>query len=208
MTTTLTGYVGGTVVPSITVRGEAGTVLDPTTVTAVVTDPAGTPTTWTYAGAQHETDGSWPAAAVARTGTGKYALLLPLTLAGRWVVAWATTGPVTATAQPVQASAVYAALPTLADVSAYLGDHSASDADVQAALDAETAAQAARCRIPANYPDDLAEALKRRVARNLALKLLPLAVLQGDTETGSTVLPGNDPEVRRLEAPHRKLVVG
>jgi hypothetical protein len=61
---------------------------------------------------------------------------------------------------------------------------------------------------PVAYPADLAEAVCRRVARNLALRGIPLAVLQGDGETGSTVLPKNDPEVRRLEAPHRRLPIG
>ena len=58
------------------------------------------------------------------------------------------------------------------------------------------------------YPKDLRQALLRRVQRNLALRALPLAVLQGDAEAGSTILPGKDLEVRRLEGPFRRLLVG
>jgi hypothetical protein len=82
------------------------------------------------------------------------------------------------------------------------------DDEITEALDAEAAAQRSVCRVPAAYPADLREALLRRVARNLALRRLPLMVLRGDAEAGDTVLPGRDPEVRRLEAPHRKLRMG
>ncbi|GIF71905.1 hypothetical protein [Asanoa siamensis] len=99
--------------------------------------------------------------------------------------------------------------PTATDCAAYLGETSWTEEEIQGALDAELAAQAKVCRVPVDMPADLAEAVKRRVARNLALRPLPLAVLQGDAQGGSdTVLPGRDPEVRRLEAPHRKLVIG
>jgi hypothetical protein len=98
-------------------------------------------------------------------------------------------------------------MPALGDVKGYLGDTSTNDEVLQDALDAETAAQMGVCTLPAVYPLDLREALLRRVARNLALRGIPLAVLQGDAETGNLTLPGRDPEVRRLEAPHRKVVV-
>lgn len=55
-------------------------------------------------------------------------------------------------------------------------------------------------------PSDLAEALKRRVARNLAMRSLPLGV-QSD-ELGATRVGSVDPEVRRLEGPYRRLAVG
>lgn len=101
------------------------------------------------------------------------------------------------------------AVPTLEDVTAYLGDTSYSQDEIASALAAETAAQAAMCRIPVAYPADLGEALKRRVARNLALRGVPLSVVGGDTLDGGNVyVPGRDPEIRRLEAPHRRLVVG
>jgi hypothetical protein len=94
------------------------------------------------------------------------------------------------------------------------------DAEVTSALAAEVAAQrrVVRARafgvdpvpgLPSTpYPADLSEALKRRVARNLALRGVPLAVLQSDSEAGPAILPGRDPEVRRLEAPYKKLIVG
>lgn len=80
-------------------------------------------------------------------------------------------------------------------------------------LAAEVELQAKVCRIPApgvppadTFPAPLRTALFRRVARALALKGIPLAVLQGDAEQGNTVLPSNDPEVRRQERPYRKEV--
>lgn len=99
-------------------------------------------------------------------------------------------------------------IPDLAAVKEYLGDSSWTDAEISAALDAETASQAANCRIPATYPVDLGEALKRRVARNLAVRGVPLSVQQGDIETTPTYVPRTDPEIRRFEAPYRRLVVG
>lgn len=61
---------------------------------------------------------------------------------------------------------------------------------------------------PVAYPVDLAEAVCRRVARNLALRNIPLAVLQSDAEGGPTTTPGKDPEIRRLEGPYRRLPSG
>lgn len=91
----------------------------------------------------------------------------------------------------------------------YLGETSWSDDDVQGALDAELAAQRRMCRVPATYPADMREAALRRVARNLAMRRLPLAVLRGDGEGGdANVLPGQDPEIRRLERPYRRVKVG
>ena len=56
------------------------------------------------------------------------------------------------------------------------------------------------------WPDDLAEALFRRVHRNLAMRNLPLAI-QSDGDGGIRI-GGNDPEIRRLEAPYRRAVLG
>lgn len=138
--------------------------------------------------------------------------LLVYDSAGWWILSWTVTG----TGAGVHHDRVYVtpaplpALPNLTVVKVYLGQFAASwtDETIQDALDAETAAQRARCRIPATYPADLGQALKRRVQRNLAMRQQPLAVLLGDAEAGSTILPGRDPEVRRLEAPHRRMVVG
>lgn len=92
---------------------------------------------------------------------------------------------------------------------------------IEAALDAETVAQAARCRIPQvldvdgityvdDYPADLVEALYRRVAHNLALRGLPLGVSPTITDgaVAATRVGGLDAEVGRLEAPYRKVVFG
>jgi hypothetical protein len=80
--------------------------------------------------------------------------------------------------------------------------------EIQGAIDAETEAQARICRLPDPVPADLTEALKRRVVCNLARRKLPLGMAQGDADRGPMPLPGRDAEVRRLEAPHRRLVVG
>ena len=100
---------------------------------------------------------------------------------------------------------------TAADVRAYLGpDVSWDDSAIQDALAAETAAQAAVCRIPDPCPADLVEALLRRVAHNLAVRALPLGVQASIAEgaIATNYVGGTDAEVRRLEAPHRKRVVG
>lgn len=116
----------------------------------------------------------------------------------------------------VSAIVTASGMPTLVDLVGdrtttygYLGATSWTNAEVTDALTAEASNQRARCDIPADYPPDLAQALKRRVARNLAMRVLPLAVLRGDSDGGdSTLLPSRDPEVRRLEGPYPKLTVG
>lgn len=89
----------------------------------------------------------------------------------------------------------------------YLGEDSHTDEEIQDALDAEAAAQRGVCRIPAEYGADLREALLRRVQRNLAMRGQPGVVVPGDDDRPSFV-PTNDPEVRRLERAHRRLVMG
>lgn len=106
--------------------------------------------------------------------------------------------------------AVYAyapgTVPTLNEVVDYLGGRNV--AGVDGAYRAELGAQRDKCGERAEYPDQLREALYRRVSRNLAMRQLPLAMSGGDAEAGPALIPGNDPEVRRLEAPWRRLVVG
>lgn len=107
------------------------------------------------------------------------------------------------------------AVPDAGACKAYAGQASASwtDAQVNSALAAERRAQARVCRVPAavdgQWPagyDDLAEALMRRVQRNLAMRNVPLGVLPD--EAGG-VRPGSrDPEIRRLEGPFRKVRIG
>lgn len=105
------------------------------------------------------------------------------------------------------------AIPDLAAVKTYLGgETSASDAEITSALAAETALQAAMCRIPAapeDYPVPLGEALCRRVARNLYMRRIPSGLETINTEAGGMgVRISTDPEIKRMEAPYRRLVVG
>jgi hypothetical protein len=91
---------------------------------------------------------------------------------------------------------------------AYLLDTSATDAEILDALGAERAAQVARCRVEP-YTPDLLQALKRRVARNLAARRVPVATFTAfDGGQTSQRVPQHDAEIRRLEAPHRKRPVG
>jgi hypothetical protein len=105
------------------------------------------------------------------------------------------------------------AAPTLAEILVYLGNEVSADDDaVGAALAAEKASQAKRCRVPADdadWPADLAEALMRRVHRNLVLRGLPLGLATNVTDVAVSVTRvGLDVEVARLEAPYRKTPVG
>ena len=140
--------------------------------------------------------------------TGLYRVTYTPMQPGRWVFAWQTTDPDTADAVAVWVVAV-GAMPTVADVVDYLGGDADqwTEEELSDALAAEMAAQRRWCDVGAEYPDDLRQALLRRVARNLAMRSLPLAVLQGDAEVGPVRLPGQDAEVRRLEAPHRRMPV-
>ena len=149
---------------------------------------------------------------VERLGLGDYRAAYTVAAPGRHVAEAATVDYGAAFfAAYAAGSTTEMGMPSVDDVATYLRESAASWAteDLQDALDAEAAAQRSVCRVKAVYPADLREALLRRVARNLALRGLPLAVLRGDAEAGdTTILPGRDPEVRRLEAPHRKLVFG
>lgn len=59
------------------------------------------------------------------------------------------------------------------------------------------------------YPADLLEALLRRVQRLLEMRSKPLGYQDTATEFGvSATRVGPDPEIRRLEEPWRKLVIG
>lgn len=111
--------------------------------------------------------------------------------------------------------------PDIEAVQAYLESiemTSWAEEDVQDALDSETAAQARVVRFPADpeegaalpYPADLADALKRRVARNLSLRPLPLGLQNSITEGAAlaTKVGGLEAEIRGKEATHRKLVSG
>jgi hypothetical protein len=185
--------VGGLWEVAVTVRDADGE-LSAIVPDLVVTPPSGT-----------------PAAPVAMTqlAAGVYRTLVSIDAGGRWIgrVDGDTAGVADLTAwasSPVAGTG----MPNLTAVKDYLRNTSFTDPEIQDALDAEAQAQRDVCRIPANYPTSLRQALLRRVMRNLAMRPLPLAVLTGDAEGGDTVLPGRDPEVRRFEGPYRKVVVG
>lgn len=140
---------------------------------------------------------------------GVYLAQYTIAAAGRHVAAVATslhgTASFVADANAVTAAA---SMPNLAEVKVYLGANSATDDQITDALNTEAQAQRDICAVPAAYPASLRQALKRRVARNLSMQRIPLAVLQGDADGGSsTILPGSDPEVRRLEKPYLRLLV-
>lgn len=195
--TPATGDVGDTWRAWLRVTDNDGVWSAADTVTVSVTLPAGTAATGT---------------ATTDTTVGLYLLEYDLTAAGRH------TFVVTATsaefgddviAFTVDSRQTSGSVPTLGDLLVYLGDdNSHSGQEVQDALDAETQAQARRCRIPADYPADLSEALKRRVARNLAARSVPVASFTSfEGGATSTRVPMSDPEITRLEAPFRRLVV-
>lgn len=105
------------------------------------------------------------------------------------------------------------AAPTLNEVKSYIGNEGSwTDEEIGAALQAEKAAQAARCRVPeddAAWPADLAEALCRRAHRNLVMRGLPLGLSTSMSEATVAVTKISfDADIVRLEAPHRRLVVG
>lgn len=144
--------------------------------------------------------------------TGVYRAAYEVVTAGRHIAVAAAVGyGVADFAAYATATTTETGMPTVDDVAEYLREGASSwdTADLQDALDAEAASQRSVCRVRAVYPDDLRQALLRRVQRNLAMRQLPLAVPQGDAEMGSAASPpGRDPEVRRFEAPHRKLAMG
>lgn len=143
-------------------------------------------------------------------GGGCFRAEYTLAVAGRYVATATVAGyGVAQFAAFTDAVTPGSGMPTTAEVSAYLSQHSWSAPDLQDALDAEAAAQRRVCAVPAAYPPDLRNALLRRVARNLAMRPLPLAVLRGDAEIGDANLlpPGSDPEVRRLEKPHLHILI-
>lgn len=102
--------------------------------------------------------------------------------------------------------------PSVEDVQIYLGSNAPDETKVTSAYNAEKSAQASICDVPADgadWPADLAEALMRRVAVNLAVRPLPLGTQASITEAaiGITRVGGGDREVDRLEAPYRSIAI-
>ncbi len=76
------------------------------------------------------------------------------------------------------------------------------DDELGSALAAELDDQATKCRVPTVVPAGLTEALKRRVARNLAMRKVPLGIAVSEVE--ATQVRNLDPEIKRFEAPYRR----
>lgn len=154
-------------------------------------------------------DGTTATPTVEQTIGGCWRAPYTLAAAGRHLASATATGYGTAVFVATAVAATPAgSMPALADVNKYLGEHSWDDDEVAEALAAEADAQRAICAVPAYYPADLRNALLRRVSRNLAMRRIPLAIPQGDAEAGSSsVIPPYDPEINRLERPHRRLLV-
>lgn len=105
-------------------------------------------------------------------------------------------------------------VPSLADFRQWcnLSPQAISDAQLEQVIAAEVGNQARVCRTPldpAALPEDLAQALYRRVAREVSGKQVPLGLV-GDTasEYGPARLATFDAEVERLEGPSRLVVFG
>jgi hypothetical protein len=95
-------YTGTTELATLTnTFAVAGTATDPTAVTLVVTDPAGTPTTYQYSLAE-----------ITKSGTGVYTKDIPCTAAGLWTYVWVGTG----TASDVQPGAWFVNTPEFVDL--------------------------------------------------------------------------------------------
>jgi hypothetical protein len=198
LATTATGnrdaWIVGSVIPlAWTITDRWGDPADPTTVTLTATLAGGVPETLTTTSP--------------RTGEilAAYRPMAP----GPYVFRLVLDGDyATAVEDRALVTAVDSHDLTVVQMRAYLGDTSADDAELAGAILAERHAQAARCRID-RYGPDLLEALKRRVARNLAARRVPVASFTAfDGGSTSTRVPTQDPEIRRLEAPYRRISVG
>lgn len=161
------------------------------TVEVVVTDPSAATTT----------------PAVTNAGGGYYKAATYPAAAGRWSAAITTTYGAAAAVAYV---AELLEPPDVAALQTYLEPSSVETDRLEQALATETRAQRDVCTVPAEYAQALYEAVLRRCACNLARQGIPLAVVQGDAESGtsSVMPPTHDPEVRRLEGPYRKLPIG
>jgi hypothetical protein len=111
------------------------------------------------------------------------------------------------------------AIPTLAEVRAYIGvpATSLSDADLGRIYAAQETEQSLRCEWPEppaddptadTYPDALGQAFLRRVQREVSAKNLPLGMVGVDAaEYGPQRLPFLDALVEENERPFRRQVL-
>ncbi len=175
-----------------------------------VMDAEGVPTDCTVTVSFIQPDGTTVAGVVSHDAVGVYSSVFVAAVAGRHVARWLASGDVTGAYEMVfDANPASAAVVTVADAREYLGQVSVDDTQLAAVIVAEQQAQARRCRIEP-YSADLREALLRRVAFNLSARNVPLASYTSFAEggTATTRVPTQDPEVRRLEAPYVKVVLG
>lgn len=189
-------YGLGSVVPlRFLVRDEdTGALVDPTSWDLVVTSPLGA----TSPTVVHPSAGVFDADYVPAATGGHTAVF---TASGAHAGVSQNVFVVTADQQALQTV-------TASQLRTYLGDVSTSDAVLLEALAAERADQANRCRLD-RYDEALREALMRRVARNLAARRVPVASFTSFDGGGtSTRVPQTDPEVKRLEGPHRRRTMG
>lgn len=82
---------------------------------------------------------------------------------------------------------------------------SVDDAALEQVIAAELALQCAYCPNVTDdpWPPVLIQALYQRSARELAARGAPLGLVGSSTEFGLARVPSFDPEIERLEAPHR-----
>lgn len=103
--------------------------------------------------------------------------------------------------------------PSLDDVRAWIQIPASvvDDAQLQRVLDGEMAVQAQLCSVPVDpepLPDELVQALYRRVARVIRLRSLPTGMVGDSDEFGPIQAARHDAEITRLEATHRIPVLG
>ena len=91
-----------------------------------------------------------------------------------------------------------------------VGEHSFTPGELADAMAIAGRQQRKRCRVPATYPEDLAEALHRRAGRYLYGRRALAAEPRTDADYGTppTFPPGRDFTVRELETPYYKLPIG
>ena len=143
-----------------------------------------------------------------RADTGLYRTTHTVAAAGRYICSAVAAGYGSADlALNVSAVTTGTGVPSVDEYKNYVKQDFGSwdDEEIEATLLSEASAQRAVCRVGAVIPPDLREAVMRRVRVNLSRRNLPVLVTV-DSEGNNTFLPTNDPEVRRLERPYRKVV--
>lgn len=149
---------------------------------------------------------------VTQVSFGVYRTVVTPAVAGKWTaVAAATDHGTKSFTTYVVTGATFPTVTDIRDYATSVGQDQTDgweDEEIQSAIDAEASQQRKRCDVGAVYPADLSEALKRRVMRSLAMRsIITPTELVGDAAENVDVVPFNDPEIRRLENPYRKVVM-